>query len=1263
MKPIFLLSPIVLAGACIAAEAPNPPLLNDSNLKVELFASYPEVETPTTVSASPDGAVYVGNDPRDSRLNTLNPECSIVRYSSLGADRKRTVFAQNVYSPAGMLWHDGWLYLVHDPLLTRFKDTDGDGVADVREDLITHLGQEPHEGLNDHVVSGFTLGMDGFFYLSVGDKGVYNAKGKDNSEVSLQGGGIIRCRPDGTQLEVYSGGTRNHLEVNLDAMDRPFTLDNTDDGNGWWTRLEYHVESGYYGYPYFYRNDATNGLLLPGPRDPQPLPNAPAVNERILPSLTDFGGGSPTGGLCYMSDGLPESYRGKQFFSEWGQRRISVIEVARKGAGFEHVKNEPLLESDKSGSFRPMELYVAADGSLLISDWGYGGWKAPKRLGSIWRISWPDAKPAPRLTNAENNPISDLLSALKHPDRDQRLRAEWALIHRGAAAFPAVNELALQKDASEVQRAHALWTLELIGAAIPAKRTESIDTLRKLLTDPNAEIRAQATRALGAHWTKEAVADISPLLKDPDAQVRLQAAIALGRIGDTTASATLVQSLGGEDRWVRFVTRAALIKLRSWTEVAPLLKSSEPLLREQAWLVFTDVSDEMAVDALLHLSTDPDPTLRERAATALAQAAYLPKEWDGHWWSTQPVKNPPPLNSVIWSGTPKATAALAVLLTDPVPSVRHATAKALSYCEGRELLPALRSRLSAEKDANVQRQIIETLGVQKDPETSSVFTGIALNENAGEDFRNAAVIAALNIGGDGTAALIAKLIDRPFAPATVLKLVQAAGTQKVMAAVPTLARHAVGADKPLRIAAMKALAAIGGKATTTEIFVDALKEKDGAIVNAALEGLATLKDKTSLPALLEFSKKSGPRREVVTAVASMADPSAIPFLLRALRENNSGVRRTATSALKKMRAESWPLIEQAIASGDIPTEFQPEIRSAFESGIIGQWKLLGPFENVWGAVHPPEKDTLTAGGTPDFTTKYVNAEGHEVGWRETNSETQDGKVNLGQFFKNEGMVCAYAYAAIEANEESEAKILCGSDDQIAIWINGKKVHDQGASRRLNPENDDVPIHLKKGRNSLLVKIGNLNGPWEFAARIPGLDGSRFVKPTALTPDAAQRAFALATNADGSYLHKGDPARGEKIFRDPSGPLGAVCASCHVVGGQGGEVGPNLSAIAVNYKRPDLITSIHEPSRTIALGFEQFLVTTHAGGIFAGAIRQETNETVTIVGVDAQPHIVKKGDIKERTPVSMSLMPAGLTLGLKPEEFVDLLSYLETLDGK
>ena len=81
----------------------------------------------------------------------------------------------------------------------------------------------------------------------------------------------------------------------------------------------------------------------------------------------------------------------------------------------------------------------------------------------------------------------------------------------------------------------------------------------------------------------------------------------------------------------------------------------------------------------------------------------------------------------------------------------------------------------------------------------------------------------------------------------------------------------------------------------------------------------------------------------------------------------------------------------------------------------------------------------------------------------------------------------------------------------------------------------------------------------------------------------------------------------------------------------------------------------EPGKTIALGFEQIMVETKAGDLFAGAIRKDTDDTLTLLGADLQPHLVKKADIKTRKPLETSIMPPGLTLALPPEALADLES--------
>ncbi len=1090
--------------------------------------------------------------------------------------------------------------------------------------------------------------------------------------------------------------------------------------------------------------------------------------------MTDFGPGSPTGGLCYLSDGLPEQYRGRLIFCEWGKGNIAAIEVAREGATFRFVTNTP--QSAPGADFRPMQVGVAADGSLLIADWGWGGWKAPKQLGTIWRLSWPEARPAPRLPDESKASVEELIAALGHPDRDQRLRAQTELVKKGTAELNAIrsweeaktptktrvlaalSDLARDEGAATIARCHALWALENVGGR---GADEWIDNYRlhpghpanlagldfayhgiyRLLPvtwyksetktgSSNPVVRAQAMRALGVSRWKydcEVIGEAAGnLIKSADPGERRETAHTIGKTSASNAPHQLLALLTDPDRAVRFTARRGLqnmierMGLGSWD--LDTVAFAKPELSDEEWQTFDGLrladphTPELRKNTELwgnqqdvldyikgrltgeHKATPAD---RARAALLLGRWAYQPKPYDGKWWGTQPVKNPPPPASVAWAGTPPALAALTAALADADPGVRLAVAQAFTGftldAAGKPAGAALRARLSTETEATVRRQLIEALGVQRDPEARGVFTAIALDEKAAAEFRDTAISAVVRIGGDAAKQTIAQLAGARVSPAATRKIIEATGELRVLEAAPALIAHFADENAGNRQAAVKALAQLGPKANATPPLIAALADPD-KVKQAALEALGALRDKAALPALLEFAKTKKNSRELIAALAAMPDPQSIPVLVNALRDNNSGLRRNALKALKTMRAAALPPIDEMLASGKIPKEYEPEIRAAFDSGAIAKWKMIGPFENVWGAVHDPERDALRSrstglqpvrptgfqpvepppqpvenplagqvanlsAGTPDLGKKYVNAEGKEAGWRDVTADNDAGHVNLEKVFATNGMVCAYAFAEIEAPAEAEARLLCGSDDQIAIWLNGAKLHDSGpGSRGYEEHKDDVPLHFAAGKNALLVKIGNSGGGWEFNARIPGLDGSKFAKPPDAAPEAKQRAFALAQNTDGTWTNRGDAKKGKKIFHDTTGPLGGICAQCHKVRGLGADVGPDLSLVGSVYKRGDLLISIMEPGKTIALGYEQIMVETKGGDTFAGAIRKDIDDTLTLLGADQQPHVVKKADIKAQTPVPASIMPPALTLGLKPEDLANLLAYLESLRG-
>ena len=178
---------------------------------IELVLEAPSILFPTAIVAAPDETIYLGSDPMDMPGPPTKPIDRVLAIKN----GRITTFADNLWSVMGLEWIDGTVYVVHAPFLSAFRDNNGDGVADTRVDLITGLGPRlpGFNGINEHVASGIRLGMDGFLYISVGDKGIPKGIGRDGKTIQLFGGGVIRIRPDGTDLEVVSTGERNPLSV------------------------------------------------------------------------------------------------------------------------------------------------------------------------------------------------------------------------------------------------------------------------------------------------------------------------------------------------------------------------------------------------------------------------------------------------------------------------------------------------------------------------------------------------------------------------------------------------------------------------------------------------------------------------------------------------------------------------------------------------------------------------------------------------------------------------------------------------------------------------------------------------------------------------------------------------------------------------------------------------------------------------------------------------------------------------------------------
>jgi putative membrane-bound dehydrogenase-like protein len=138
--------------------------------------------------------------------------------------------------------------------------------------------------------------------------------------------------------------------------------------------------------------------------------------------------------------------------------------------------------------------------------------------------------------------------------------------------------------------------------------------------------------------------------------------------------------------------------------------------------------------------------------------------------------------------------------------------------------------------------------------------------------------------------------------------------------------------------------------------------------------------------------------------------------------------------------------------------------------------------------------------------------------------------------------------------------------------------------------------------------------------------------------------------------RGDAAAGERVFFHPRGPR---CYSCHRIDGRGEMLGPELSRIGAALSRDKLMESILEPSKEIAPAFTSWVIVTRDGKTRTGTIVDVGfDSTLTVADAQGKREVIRRLDIEERVASPISIMPADLPTRMTPQEFRDLLAFLE-----
>ena len=539
----------LIAGPLFASPAQTPTDLTEhfvapEGARVTLWAESPKVYNPTALDIDQEGRVWVTEAINYRRWGGRNKGFEIP-----GGDRvvvlqdtngdgqadKSTVFAQDedLVAPLGIAVVGEWIYVSCSPNLFRYRDTDGDLVADERELVLTGFGGLDH----DHGLHSVVTGDDGFLYLSVGNAGPHQVDGPDGFQLrsgSIYTGGTpyngsntpglvssdgevwtaglnLRLRPDGSGLEVLAHNFRNQYEVTRDAYGSTYSADNDDDGSRG-CRTVWAPEGANLGY--FGFEGRTTWRADERPWQGTWTAHWHQDDPGVFPAGSPTGAGGPTGcALLEGTVGVLGAWNGSVLNCDAGAGVVYAHRTQVEGAAITmegsiflgRTKTSGRAADDGQGVwFRPSDVCVAPDGSVLVADWydpGVGGHGAGDRetYGRLLRVSGPgqEGSLGERTAGASWDSPNIAVRAAAREDAAHLTNA-WVQAANGSQPRRAARALAML-----------------------AGREQGPAATRRALNHPHERVRAAALRIMsGAEGPASLLSVAEILVDDPSPLVR-----------------------------------------------------------------------------------------------------------------------------------------------------------------------------------------------------------------------------------------------------------------------------------------------------------------------------------------------------------------------------------------------------------------------------------------------------------------------------------------------------------------------------------------------------------------------------------------------------------------------------------------------------------------------------------------------------------------------------------------------------------------------
>jgi len=500
-------------------------------------------------------------------------------FDKMGQNR-RVFYNQTDATMHVKLGEDGWVYLAERDRILRVKDSDGDGVGDIEENVavLDSVSDYPHNGL-----SGMAWHPNGGLVFSLGENfgKDWTLTARDGSKESGRGeGGVFWANADGTKLRRIARGFWNPFGLLVRADGEIFAAEN-DPGSRPPCRLLQIIEGADYGFQWVYGSAPVHPFV--------------AWNGELRGTL----------GMIHPSGEGPSAIvqlGGGVLIPSWSNHAIDYFPLERLGAGYTSQRVEVLSGSE---FFRPVAMAVGPAGEFYVTDWVFSSYELHGR-GRLWKLeidkssTWVKAEPEPM--NADAKRAKQL--------RDGESTADVkTLFEYSRGKDPYLSDAAL----TAIARSSTAWTPETLLKMSSEDRLWALVALRRvglneekwvraLWHDKNPAVRFEVLRWIADGVLTSFTDEVENLLKASDIDYELfEAVLATWNTlrGNPGAGVTDPEVLAQ-----RVMDPATPARIKSYAlRLVPHEKIDVPLLRQ----LYSVGDRDLAVEVVRTLSVKRSP--------------------------------------------------------------------------------------------------------------------------------------------------------------------------------------------------------------------------------------------------------------------------------------------------------------------------------------------------------------------------------------------------------------------------------------------------------------------------------------------------------------------------------------------------------------------------------------------------------------------------------------------------------------------------------